>query len=91
MLRCRGLSPGGIHLALLLTQDIEVQALPVRASGAGCHAEVIAQVLDLNRVDSQGATWQELQPGEGEKEAPQVLCTAGLRHTGTGKCHHNPM
>lgn len=72
----QGLSPGGIHLALLLTQDIEVQALLVRASRAGGHAEVRARILDLNGVDSQGATWQELQPGEGEQGSP-----AGALHS----------
>ena len=67
---CRGVSPGGICLALLLTQDVEVQASPVRAGGAGCHAEVIPRILDLNVVDLQGAAWQELQPGEGEQGSP---------------------
>lgn len=64
------MSPGGIRLALLLTQHMEVQALPVGAGRAGCHAEVIARILDLNGVDLQGAAWQELQPGEGEQGRP---------------------
>jgi len=67
---CRVVSPGGVHLALALTQDTEVEASPVRASGAGCHAEVIARILDLNGVDLQGAAGQELQPGEEERRTP---------------------
>lgn len=62
----KGMSPGEIHMALLLTQDVEVQFSPVRAGGARCHAEVIARILDLNGFNLQGAAWQELQPGEGE-------------------------
>lgn len=67
---CSRVSPGEIHLALPLTQDVEVQASLVRASGAGCHAEVRARILDLNRVDLQGAVGQELQPGKGQQGSP---------------------
>lgn len=86
------MSPGGIRLALLLTQHMEVQALPVGAGRAGCHAEVIARILDLNGVDLQGATWQELQPGEGEQGRPMGALhgrAAMHRDREGGKCHRS--
>lgn len=67
VLGCRRVRPGGIHPTLPLTQDVEVQATPVRASRAGCHAEVMAQILHLDRVNLQRATWQELQSEQGEQ------------------------
>lgn len=54
--------------ALPLTQDMEVQASPVRASRAGRHAEVMAQILDLDGVNLQGASRQKLQPEDREQE-----------------------
>lgn len=67
---CRRVRSGGIHPALQLTQDLEVQASAVRASRAGCHAEVMAQILGLDGVNLQGASRQELQPEEGEQVNP---------------------
>lgn len=60
---------GGMRLTFLLTQDTEIQALPVRASRAGGHAEVVAGILHPNRVNVQGAIGQQLQPGEGGRKS----------------------
>lgn len=59
------------------TQDLEVTALPVGASGVGGQAEVVAGILGEDWLDPQRTLRQNLQPGTQGGLAMETLKPVG--------------